>query len=102
MSENPKPLPSVNAEQLPSVNAVPVGDGFFVASPVLPANLNMGNIASWNATDDTVTLDWPKIEEAAERQSTWDHGLMRGIARMLLAAREVGRNEQAIAPAGFE
>jgi len=67
-------------------------DGYLVPSTLM-ATLNVGGMATWNATTDAVTLDWPAIEKAAEhRPDAWDGGMTRGIAKILLAAREEGRH----------
>jgi len=44
-------------------------------------------MAEWNIATDTVTFNWPAIEQAAADART----SLQGIAKILLAAREAGR-----------
>lgn len=55
-----------------------------------PSFFAAGNIplATYNAETEVVTFDWPQIEAQAE-----SGGLNRGMARILLAARDAGREQ---------
>jgi hypothetical protein len=44
-------------------------------------------IAQYHAGSDTTTFDWPAIEREAAMPESW----CRGLAKILLAAREAGR-----------
>jgi hypothetical protein len=46
-------------------------------------------LAQWNCEADLVAFDWPKIEEVADTPGV----PLQGFAKILLAARDAGRND---------
>jgi hypothetical protein len=46
-------------------------------------------LAQWNCETDSVSFNWRKIEDVA---LTKEHPL-RGLAKIILAARDMGRND---------
>jgi hypothetical protein len=63
---------------------------WFTISPdaFLQRSLWFGNVvvAEYHVDTDTVTFDWPRIEEEAANENSY----IRGIAKILLAARDAG------------
>jgi hypothetical protein len=46
-------------------------------------------LAEWNHETDVVTVNWPKVFDVAEDKTN----PLRGMAKILLAARDTGRND---------
>jgi hypothetical protein len=58
-----------------------------VTDPVL---LPPGQVlAQWNCETDSVDINWPKVFDVAEDKTN----PLRGMAKILLAARDTGRND---------